>query len=271
MRGGQCIPLTQDVVVSPPDIHNTAVPFAGSDKPAEPPRRVARWLWLWLCLAAPAVGPAWARVDVRSPVGLAGYSDFGLQLINRDLEVDYDDGDSRRLIDTQSYAIFFLEPVTASTRAGFTLGRIDLSQAERSATRGMTLGGYFIALSVRSDWSLLPALSLRGQAHLGYADVDGRTDAQTSELNWTELALSLDGVVHLGGNLRLLLGNRWVDVDGEERTFGDVDGNSRFDLGRASVPRLGAELVIDRSGYVGVQLERGRQDGFMMYFQRRYR
>ena len=234
-------------------------------------RRAALALCLVLSLSALLPASGWAaRAVVRGSLGLSDYPEFALHLFSRDLGVDYLDGGGPAVIETQAYALSFLEPVTPRTRVGFVGGRLDVSQPGRTATRGMTLGGYFLALTARSDLELTSILGLRGQFELGYANVDGRTNAQTTSLSWTEMALALDLALRPLDYLRLLAGNRWTLADGRERTFGAIDATTDFEVDWADSQRLGVEFLIDRSGVVGATLERGAQEGIRVYFQRRF-
>lgn len=241
-----------------------------SSIPAGTARRRLAALALAGALAAPAPGGAaemrlgyTGSLRHAEPWVAMGALRFGAM----DVDLVYED-DNDRSMDIDYLRLDFADELGPGLLAGFSLGRVSVSQSGRAATRGMSPDGF--SLGFGADWHYPlagHALGLTAAGMYTYFDADGLTDEQDTDLNWHSLFARL-GVTLGAGRVVLRAGGVYRNIDGRERTFGDIDDTNDFSLERNYGSFVELELNTDPRGYVGLSLENGAAQHVHFYFQR---
>ncbi|MCG5541540.1 MULTISPECIES: hypothetical protein [unclassified Halorhodospira] len=126
------------------------------------------------------------------------------------------------------------------------------------------LSGYYIGAGVRSHLFHREPVSLLGEVRYTWHDADGSSNGREVEREWTELQARLGPVVRVGP-VRWSVGGYLSAIDGDQYVNGVRDG---FEQDRLTGAYTQFDLMVDRTGYVGLHADTGGSAGVHMVFGR---
>lgn len=212
--------------------------------------------------------------------GGATFSAAGLYPVDRragsieaELDVERDDyelaGDVG-ILETRAsrVGISLFEAVRPELTLGFFGGVVSVSQSGQALTAGMSPGGEYLGLSLRSvplggsRWRLGIA------ARLLYQSVDDATADQRVELDWLETEASAVFAFDVTGTLSLYAGSSYTGLDVDQRARGVVNSTVEFTEHETGSAIAGLDLEVDPGGFVTLFVRGGARDGFTLRFRR---
>jgi len=212
-----------------------------------------------LAAAAATPGPARAR---ETPL------EFTLSVTRQDLGFDYPGDVETRY--TQA-VVTLLERSYPYLHGGFRLGLSDLSQSGNPPTAGQDLTGGSVGFVLRSEVPLGGGFGTYLQGAYDYHTVDASTDSDPNvsrvQLDWFDFT-GRAGLSGRRGPLQLRAGPFVRFVDGDERDRGDVDRTLHLRAADKGGGFLDVVYHVDRTGWVGLRLERGSRDAAWLRFTR---
>lgn len=146
---------------------------------------------------------------------------------------------------------------------GWIRSRIDGQAAD--AADGLRMDGHYLGAGVRSHLFHTNPVSLLGEIRYTWHSVDGSTDTQRFDLEWTELQARLGPVVRVG-RLRWSVGGYVSRIDGDQDR--DGGGSIAYREDRATGAFTQIDLMVDRTGYVGLHADSGGNAGLHVVFGR---
>jgi hypothetical protein len=202
------------------------------------------------------------------PFRAAETLEFGLVGILQSLRFVYPgDVDSR-------YTQLMFKVIERSYRyvhGGFRVGISDLSQSGNPPTDGLAIGGGSVGFVLRSQVPLGAGLGLYAQGTYDYHTVDGSTESdagsQSVSLDWFDFT-ARGGLSARLEPLILRAGPYYRHVDGDERARGDIDRTLALQAREATGGFVDLIYVVDRTGWLGLRLERGSRNGASLNFTR---
>ncbi|ABM62818.1 hypothetical protein [Halorhodospira halophila] len=212
-------------------------------------------------VATVAAGPAMGH----GYQGERGY-DVDLRVTGEHYQTDLDYGD--RTVEHRTSRLGFQlfevgnPQIQPGLFGGWLRSRVDdPGDPVADATR---LSGYYIGAGVRSHLFHREPVSLLGEVRYTWHDVDGSRGDTEIEREWTELQARLGPMVRVGP-VRWTVGGYVSVIDGDQYVDGRREG---FEHDRLSGAYTQLDVMVDRTGYVGLHADTGGNAGVHMVFGR---
>lgn len=180
----------------------------------------------------------------------------------------FDDETGTRNFDNGFVVIELFDEVTTNTFGGFTLGHVSPSPDGRPATAGINLDGFSLGIGFEGRYPVISDnVALVIAANYEYVDAGGRREDQETDYEWWSL-YARAGLGLRAGRVELRGGATYRRLDGEERTRGDVNQTTNFEIDRKEAGFVELEFNVDPKGYIGLIVENGSTDQVNFYFRR---
>lgn len=159
------------------------------------------------------------------------------------------------------------EPLNEHLDSGIELGYLDLSQPDNTHTEGIGLTGGYLGLTLGTHLLRTDNLSLLLNLSYRYNSVEGSDNTTEASLTWHEL----QGGLSLSYSFERLILSAGVGqhaVDGEERV--ENDETRSIEQKSETIYSAGATYWVERTGYIGIQGQRGAQQSIRFVFGRQF-
>lgn len=196
-----------------------------------------------------------AMVDLRF-----GQEITGVEFSDDDEVTDFENG--FLLIDILGE---FLPNTIGGGRLGWSSGTGD----GRAASQGMNMRGFSLGVVFDGRYPLGgERLFLVANGNVQYTNTYGSTDTQDTEYSWWSLFTRL-GLGLSASRVALRGGLTYRNIDGKERTRGDVDRTTSFEIDQRDSAFVEFDLSTSPGGHVGASFEGGGgTEGWFLYFRR---
>lgn len=219
-------------------------------------------------LAGMALGPVvCAASGPLPPYDDARQAELSLQFGRADTMFRY----GATAVDTRvdQASVFVRQRFGGSLHLGMLGGATALAQTGSAATAGLTLDGYHAGLTLEIEFVTRRSFALFGSVGYVYQSVKSSRDMQSVDLSWDEWRARLGAALALGP-VRVFGGAARGSIDGIERTTGTINQTARFSARGSTRAFGGLDLRVDPDGYIGIERRGGIDEGFLIYFRRRF-
>lgn len=196
------------------------------------------------------------------------YTMVELRFGHAETDVDFDDEDDAQAFENDYLIISLLSDFAPYTRGGLRLLYADGAPQDRDVVEGVNPRGYGLGVGFDGKYPLLAdRLFFLAEGHYQYVDTAGSRESQKTTYEWWAL-LARGGVALRLGRFELRGGVALRTADGEERTRGDIDRTTDFEIERNDSAFVELDFSTDPSGHVGLVLEDGGTEQLGIYFRR---
>ena len=224
---------------------------------------------LLLCLATACATPALAQRASDRYAGDPAYTMADLSFGHVESDIRLDDEDSDRAFDNDYFIISLMSEFAPHTLGGLRFIYADGAPEGRDVVQGVNPSGYGLGFGFSGKYPLRPErVFFIADGHYQYVDTSGSNDSQKTTYEWWSLLARVGASLRLG-RFELGGGAAYRTVDGEERTRGDVDRSTDFDIDRNDSAFFELDFSTDPNGkgHVGLLLESGGTEQLRFYFR----
>jgi hypothetical protein len=204
------------------------------------------------------------------PVALLAQAEetIGVAFVIEKQEIDLDFAGSTRETDFDSLQLHWYTGLMSHLDGSFVLGFIDTSQSSNPFPEGQNTSGNFLEVGLRAYYYRGEKFNLSSGFYYRYVDTSHSGASQDINWRWHHGSVDVRAQIQLGNYLELLAGASAIFIDGEERASGTVTQLIDFKEKDSLSEYAGAQIILDRTGRIGIKIDTGSLRGGQIYFAR---
>lgn len=201
---------------------------------------------------------AWSQTDRNL--------DVAVTIANSEINLAF--GGVRRETSLDSLELRWYESLLSHLDGGVSLGYIDSRQASNPIAAGQATSGEYLEIGLRAYYYRGEILNLSSDLTYRYSQTRNRQLAQDINWTWHQATVSLQGGLQAGQFLEFFVGVSVTAIDGQETASGAISQILDFREERSLSGQLGAQIILDHTGHIGIKIGTGSLRGGQIYFQR---
>jgi hypothetical protein len=185
-----------------------------------------------------------------------------------EIDVNFTDVDAAQVLENGYLLVDILGEFAPHTLGGGRLGWVSSSVDDRPASQGVNPSGYLLGLVIDGRYPLAGEnIFLLAAGYVQYGDTYSSNDGNSTDYSWWSWSTRL-GIAMKIKRVELRGGATYRYLDGKERTRGDVNRTTSFEIDRRDGAFFELDYNTDPGGHIGLTLESGGTDAWQFYFRR---
>jgi hypothetical protein len=217
--------------------------------------------------------PAFAQRSVSYAGSARDAGDSSVAMVDlrfgrNEIDVDFTDDDAVHVLENGFLLVDILGEFAPHTRGGGRLGWVSTSADDRAASQGVNPSGSLLGLVIDGHYPLAGEnIFLLAAGHAQWADTYSSNGDNSTNYTWWSLSARLGAALKIK-RVELRGGATYRDVDGKERTRGDINRTTSFESDRRDSVFFELDYNTDPGGHIGFALESGGTEAWYFYFRR---
>jgi hypothetical protein len=193
---------------------------------------------------------------------------LGVAFVIEKQEIDLDFSGTTRETDFDSLQLHWYTGLMSHLDGSIVLGFIDTSQSSNPFPEGQNTSGNFLEFGLRAYYYRGEKFKLSSGFNYRYADTSNSQTSQDINWRWHQGTVDLLAQVQVANFLELQLGASAIFIDGEERASGTITQLIDFEGKDHLSGHAAAQIILDRTGRIGIKIDTGSLRGGQIYFAR---
>jgi hypothetical protein len=193
---------------------------------------------------------------------------FSLHLQRAETTLSYD----TQQVDTttERIGIAMIDLDNPRINLGFRLGQAFVSQADNPETAGLSLSGFYFGLLFRNILFNTTTLSSTLDTRYLFQHASDDNQGKNLTVEWHEFGFQLTVLAKFYSWMDLYGGFDYGLLDGSQRITGVNSRTTNLKREAGSGGFVGLRLRVDRSGYIGFEIQNAPTNTTTIFFERRY-
>jgi len=205
---------------------------------------------------------------VSLPVSAKQADDLGVAFVIEKTTIELDFAGVSRDTDFDSLQLHWYQRLLSHLDGAIVIGFMDTSQPGNPIPEGQNSSGEFFEFGLRAYYFRGENFALSSGFSYRYVDTGNSQDAQDISWRWHQGTVDLRAQLQIGSYLELLLGASGTFIDGEQRASGTINQVIDFEEKDRLSEYAAAQIILDRTGRIGIKIDTGSVRGGQIYFSR---